>query len=97
MGELELQQKESVEDGWDYRLKPNLFQGSKTATITLALEETGTVEIYNIQGALVGTYKVEQGKNVLALDKSLTSSGVYIYKVYTGNQLRHTDKLVVVE
>ncbi len=96
MGESEVHAKESTEEIWDYRLKPNLFHGDKTATITLQLEETGQVEIYNIQGAMVGSYRVEQGINVLNL-KSLSSSGVYIYKVYVGHGLVRTDKLVVVE
>ncbi len=91
------QQEEKLQEDWDYRLIPNLFQGDKTAIITLQHEEQGSVEVYNIQGMLVGIYKVGEGSNVLALDKSINSAGVYIYKVFVGNELRYTDKLVVVE
>jgi hypothetical protein len=78
----------------DYRLKPNLFEDKLLATITLKEDEEGILEIYNLQGLLIGNVTLNKGANELDLTPMNLPNGIYVYRVWALNQLKHTDKLV---
>jgi hypothetical protein len=78
----------------DYRLKPNVFEGRLLANITLKEEENGNLDIYDIQGILVGKLTLNKGKNNLDLSSLNLANGVYMYRVWANNELKKTDKLV---
>jgi hypothetical protein len=84
----------NIEPQHDYRLKPNLFEDRLLATVTLKTDEKGKLEIYSLQGVLVGKVALNEGKNDLDLTPFNLSNGVYVYRVWTHNDLKHTDKLV---
>ncbi len=80
-----------------YRLVPNFFGNDKTGQIMLGTDEKGQLEIYSIDGRLVGEYALSAGKNTLGLNKALIQNGVYIYKIFVDGQLETTDRLVYLE
>jgi tetratricopeptide (TPR) repeat protein len=78
----------------DYRLKPNLFEGRLLANVTLKTDETGKLEVYNLQGTKTGEVNLTSGKNELDLTSLNLSSGVYVYRVWANYEIKKTDKLV---
>ncbi|MDX2003291.1 MAG: T9SS type A sorting domain-containing protein, partial [Chitinophagales bacterium] len=80
----------------DYRLIPNLFNGDRSARIVLGNEEEGVVEIYAMDGRLVSTYKVRGGVNTINLGNGIPT-GVFVYKVWIGNEIKTNGKLVIVQ
>jgi hypothetical protein len=78
----------------DYLLKPNLFDGKLYANITLQAEEQGKLEIYNLQGVLVGNLQLMNGKNELDLTPMNLPNGVYLYRVWANDEIKHSDKLI---
>jgi hypothetical protein len=84
----------SLEAKHDYRLKPNLFDGKLFANITLQAEEQGKLEIYNLQGVLIGNLQLMNGKNELDLSPMNLPNGVYLYRVWANDEIKHSDKLV---
>jgi hypothetical protein len=83
----------SLEAKHDYRLKPNLFDGKLFANITLQAEEQGKLEIYNLQGVLVGNLQLINGKNELDLTPMNLPNGVYLYRVWANDEIKHSDNL----
>jgi hypothetical protein len=57
-------------------------------------EENGNLDIYDIQGVLVGKLMLSKGKNDLDLSSLNLANGVYVYRVWANNELKKTDKLV---
>jgi hypothetical protein len=85
----------SVGEGKGMRLlKPNLFDGKLYANITLQAEEQGKLEIYNLQGVLIGNLQLMNGKNELDLSPMNLPNGVYLYRVWANDEIKHSDKLV---
>lgn len=81
----------------DYRLKPNLFNGKLLANITLLDDEEGYVELYSIEGGFIGKIKLLSGKNDLDLTPLNIPNGIYIYRVWANNAIRHHDKFVKIK
>ncbi len=81
----------------DYRLIPNLINGSMDANIYLGIEEVGTVLLYNLAGGVEGKYAIKEGLNTIPLRKLNLANGMYIYKVWVNNELVRTDKLIKIQ
>ena len=80
-----------------YQLVPNLYKDNFTARITLGEDESGLVEIYTIDGRLMGMHKIASGIHQLDLSSDGLVAGVYLYKVTIGNETKTNGKLVVVK
>lgn len=80
----------------DYRLIPNLYKDNFTARITLGADESGEVQIYAMDGRLMGQHSVTSGSNQLDLVNDGLIGGVYIYRVIVNGQIKNNGKLVVV-
>ncbi len=82
---------------------PNPFRAGSQTSIGAALKagETGTVNIYNLQGQLVRSFAVQEGLQTLNWDgrdsrKQPCASGVYFYRLSTPS-LNQTRKLVLMK
>lgn len=79
-------------------LYPNPVTAAK-AEITLhlntALNEPGTVHLYNVVGQLMSTYNIKQSSNLYKLTIPPLNSGLYILRVYAGNINIGSSKLLV--
>jgi hypothetical protein len=60
------------------------------ANITLKEEENGNLDIYDIQGLLVGKLMLNKGKNNLDLSSLNLANGAYMYRVWANNELKKT-------
>ncbi len=68
---------------------PNPFNPTTTISFTLPQTDQVRLSVYNIQGQLVATLLNEQrssGNHFVTFDASALSSGVYLYRLETGNQ-----------
>jgi hypothetical protein len=82
---------------------PNPFRAGQSSSFDVVIKasENGTVNIYNIAGQLVASYKVDSGSNRITwngLDGSgkACASGVYLYKLNTG-ATHQTRKLMLMK
>jgi hypothetical protein len=88
-------QATSLIDNKKYYLHPNPTKTGFGATIELAQDAEGRVELYTIDGKQIGNYRVKTGSNLIEL-KDL-GSGIYFYRVWINNNLNNTSKLVILE
>jgi hypothetical protein len=62
---------------------------------TLSQINRGTIEIFNILGALVYTQAITNRKNTIELNMDLVE-GIYIYQVIVNDELVQTDRLIII-
>ena len=78
------------------RLYPTLIDGRMSAYINLGEKEEGIVEFYSLEGKRLGHFSIIEGKNTLEVSRYLKTSGLYLYKVWVNQELKHTDKIIKV-
>lgn len=66
-----------------------------TLHLNTALNEPGTVHLYNVAGQLMCTYNIKQSSNLYKLAIPSLNSGLYILRVYAGNINIGSSKLLV--
>ena len=87
---------EIAKSAHDYHLVPNLYKDNFTAHITLGENETGEVQIFGMDGRLMGRHPVTAGTNQIDLRSDGLGAGVYLYKVLVNGETKNNGKLVVV-
>lgn len=95
-GNLGKDEIQTIEEQWDYKLHPNLLEGSSDVSIYLKKGETGIVEVYDLLGEMQGSYKVSEGTNTLSLSK-IYRRGLLIYRVIILGEIKTVDKLIILD
>lgn len=70
-----------------------------TITLNYSLLDTKTADIflYDISGALISSYKLQQGINKqLVMNKQALSNGIYFYKILVDDHLKVSNKVAVI-
>lgn len=75
-------------------LYPNPSTGAFTLNLPDNLNQTATIELFDLMGKQVWTTNLQAGNNQLQLDQKL-SAGVYVYHIKLGNRSVRADRLVV--
>ena len=78
---------------------PNPFTKSTTIEYTLKNDAAVKVEVYNILGTPVRTYKVivKAGQNSLLVERGALTAGMYFYKIYVGGTPLITRSMSIVD
>ncbi len=88
------QKTNTLEVEHDYRLKPNFFEDKLLASISLKEDESGWLEVYNVQGMLQGKIHLSNGKNDIDMTHLNLSNGIYLYRVWAENEVKRSDKFI---
>jgi hypothetical protein len=98
---LNTKSKINIADKFElYQNYPNPFNASTTVSFNLEKPGITTIKIYNILGRLVDTIKLNKlnaGYHQIKYDASSLSSGVYFYKINTGNDFNFTKKMILIK
>ena len=87
-----------AQEGQFKNLYPNPSNGKVTLQYQLPKEEQqGEIVLYNIQGAEVKRYKVDNTFNDILIDNSQLQAGTYFYQLQTGKGAVGIKKMVVVK
>ncbi|MDQ3047560.1 MAG: T9SS type A sorting domain-containing protein [Bacteroidota bacterium] len=82
----------------NFRLYPNPNDGSMKLIYSMKDQSTGTVTIFDISGKAVASYSLETGtNNQILINETMLNSGVYFYKVIIDNEVKMSDKIVIIK
>ena len=85
---------EAVEDKVGI-LFPNPAQDKCTYQAELTDMESGMIMMYDLNGKLLSSYKLNSGYNSIDIDLTSFANGIYHYKIYINGQVVDYKKLVV--
>jgi len=94
-----MMQMESDEENESYstNLYPNPTSGVSNFSYTLQEGETGEMQIFDIAGKLIQSYKLTPENNILNMNNTELNSGTYMYKYSVNGIVSKTDKLIIVK
>jgi hypothetical protein len=78
-----------------FKIYPNPNNGKMQLNYNLNDTENGFVNIYNIMGAKIRTYKLLNGEKMLTIDESKLQGGIYYYQVYINDIVVYSDKIII--
>lgn len=82
----------------EFTLYPNPNDGSMNFIYTLNERSQGDFYIYDISGRLITKYSLQSGENnQLLINETQLNNGVYFYKVIVDNELKASDKIVILK
>jgi alpha-tubulin suppressor-like RCC1 family protein len=82
----------------EYKLFPNPNDGSMNFMYSLNEDSKGEMTIYDIAGKLVATYALLVGENnQVLINETKLNNGIYFYKVIVDNELKASDKIVIIK
>lgn len=76
-------------------LYPNPAHGSCTYEAALTETQSGFIMIYDLNGKLLQSYKLNSGDNKVEMDLSVYSNGVYMYQIVINGESIEHKKLVI--
>ncbi|MCW3101835.1 MAG: type sorting protein [Bacteroidetes bacterium] len=82
----------------DIAIYPNPNDGTMNLIYSLDGASKGEIVLYDLTGKLIVKYNLQAGKNnqLLIQDKQL-NNGVYFYKVIVDNEVKASDKIIIVK
>lgn len=92
---LEFAERESIIADKIGVLYPNPAQNKCTYEATLTEGSNGMIMMYELNGKLISSYKLETGYNKLDIDLNQYPSGIYLYKIYINGEVVDYKKLVI--
>ena len=78
-----------------FKLYPNPNSGEMQLAYNLNDNETGYINIINLLGEKVNTYKLTRENNILHINEKQLKSGVYFYQLFINDNLVHSDKIIL--
>jgi len=78
-------------------LYPNPNNGNFTLEYNLGKDVIGKIVIYNAIGELVGEYALNNSQGTMTISNPDLSDGVYIWKLYTDNQVMRFGKIIIIK
>jgi alpha-tubulin suppressor-like RCC1 family protein len=76
-------------------LYPNPANTACTYETELLENESGMLNLFDVNGKMLGSYKLNSGYNKLDIDLTPYQSGVYIFKIYFNAELRDVKRLII--
>jgi len=80
-----------------FNLYPNPNNGNFTLQYDLGTNSSGNVKIYNTLGEMVGEYTLDNSEGKMNISNSGLSNGVYLWKLYTNNQVIKFGKVIIIK
>jgi alkaline phosphatase D len=94
-----IQEADNMVDKYElYQNYPNPFNPITFIKFDLPISDTVTLEIYNIVGQKIGTIldkKIQSGSHTIIFNDENLSSGIYFYKIKSGNFLKVRKMILV--
>lgn len=81
----------------NFYLYPNPNNGSMILDYDLGGYNNAIVNLYDITGKVIGTYKLQINKGVLQMNEQNLNNGVYFYSIFVGEKTIKTDKIVIIK
>jgi hypothetical protein len=63
----------------------------------LADSHTGKVMVFNTMGEMVGQYDLTTAVGKMTITNPYLTNGIYIYELYTNNQLMKVGKVIIIK
>jgi hypothetical protein len=79
------------------KIYPNPNNGSMTIEYKISNADNALLEIYNLRGEKVSSYLLKPDTNLLSINDSNLSNGVYMYRFISNEQTLNTGRLVIVK
>ncbi|MEX0812321.1 MAG: T9SS type A sorting domain-containing protein [Chitinophagales bacterium] len=98
LGRLEEIIKESLEESLPkkrYELLPNVYSSERNGQVKLYEEETGHINVYSVSGSQLISRHLVSGSNTINLNA--LSKGIYIYEIIVNEEIKKTDKIIIVQ
>jgi hypothetical protein len=88
----------NLENDFQFKLFPNPNNGSMNFIYSLNETSIGELTIYDVTGKLVSKHSLQTGKNnQLFVNESELKNGVYFYKLVIDNEIKQSDKIVIIK
>ena len=82
----------------DFKLFPNPNDGTMNFIYSLKEASKGVMVIYDLTGKAVANYQLASGlDNQILINETNLSNGVYFYKVIIDNEIKVSDKIVIIK
>jgi hypothetical protein len=76
---------------------PNPNNGTFTLDYQLADSHAGKVMVFNTMGEMVGQYDLTTAVGKMTITNPYLTNGIYIYELYTNNQLMKVGKVIIIK
>ena len=88
---------ENVEDTHNMKLYPNPNNGNMTLECNLLQNETGVLNIYDVTGKLMQTYKLTDNSKSVVVNAQSLPTGLYLYEINVNGRQMRKEKLTIIK
>ncbi len=89
---------EMGEGGLKVKIMPNPNDGEMTLKYTINRSKNAYLIIYDVTGVLIKKYPLQSGENnTLIIHETELSNGVYYYKVIIDDEVKSSDKIIIIK
>ncbi len=81
----------------NFYLYPNPNNGSMILDYDLGGYSNAKVNLYDITGKVLGSYKLYDTKGILQMNEQNLNNGIYFYSILVGEKTIKTDKIVIIK
>ena len=81
----------------NFYLYPNPNNGSMILDYDLGNYTNAKVNVFDITGKVISTYKLSDTKGILQMNEQNLNNGVYFYRILIGEKIIKTDKIVIIK
>ncbi|MBK8368164.1 MAG: T9SS type A sorting domain-containing protein [Bacteroidetes bacterium] len=89
--------EESVVSTTNFYLYPNPNNGDMILDYDLGGYSNAIVNLCDITGKVIGTYKLQSNKGILQMNEQNLNNGIYFYSILVGEKTIKTDKIVIIK
>ena len=87
----------SVASNVNVKLYPNPNKGLMQLDYDLGNSQHATIKLYDINGKLISSYKLDSNKGILQMNEQNLNNGIYFYHILVGEKTIKTDKVVIIK
>ncbi len=80
-----------------FSLYPNPNKGVMTLEYDLGNTNEATMNLYDVTGKLMSTYKLQSNKGMLQMNEQTLENGIYFYHILVEGKSIKTDKIVIIK
>ena len=80
-----------------FELYPNPNNGNFTLEYNIGDGEVGKVVLFNMMGEQIGVYNLNGSEGIMNVSNPNLSNGVYLWKLYSNNQIIKYGKVVIMK
>ncbi|MBA3704552.1 MAG: PKD domain-containing protein [Bacteroidetes bacterium] len=81
---------------YNFFIYPNPSNGLMQFNYTLEKEQSGELQITDILGKMVASYKLSEGENTLQINETQLINSIYLYRLLVDSELVKTDKISII-